>query len=85
MTHIPVTLPFACDKQTFDFILCLLQVLNYGQSIFEGMKAVRSAKDRIVLFRPEQNAARMAAGAARLSMPPPPSALFVDAIKQLVK
>ena len=60
------------------------QVLNYGQSIFEGMKAQRSAKGRIVLFRPEQNAARMAAGAIRLSMPPPPADLFVGAIEQLV-
>jgi hypothetical protein len=40
------------------------QVLNYGQSVFEGMKAQRSAKDRIVLFRPDRNAARMAAGKA---------------------
>ena len=49
------------------------------------MKAQRSAKDRIVLFRPEQNAARMAAGAARLSMPAPPANLFVSAIQQLVR
>lgn len=42
------------------------QVLNYGQSIFEGLKAQRSAKGRIVLFRPWENAARMAEG-----MPPP--------------
>ena len=38
------------------------QVLNYGQSVFEGMKAQRSARGRIVLFRPEENAARMRAG-----------------------
>ena len=38
------------------------QVLNYGQSIFEGLKAQRSAKGRIVLFRPQENAARMAQG-----------------------
>lgn len=62
-----------------------LQVLNYGQSVFEGMKAQRSAKGRIVLFRPDQNAARMADGAARLSMPAPPSKLFVDAVQQLVR
>jgi hypothetical protein len=28
-----------------------VQVLNYGQSVFEGMKAQRSAKGNIVLFR----------------------------------
>lgn len=38
------------------------QVLNYGQSVFEGMKAQCSARDRIVLFRPDRNAARMADG-----------------------
>lgn len=27
------------------------QVLNYGQSVFEGMKAQRTAKGNIVLFR----------------------------------
>jgi hypothetical protein len=47
---------------------CLLldpaaQVLNYGQSLFEGMKAQRSADGSIVLFRPQENAARMAQGA----------------------
>lgn len=40
------------------------QCLNYGQAVFEGLKAQRTAKGRIALFRPDQNAARMAAGAA---------------------
>ena len=35
-------------------------VLNYGQGVFEGTKAFHTAKDRIVLFRPEMNAQRMA-------------------------
>lgn len=38
------------------------QVLNYGQSVFEGMKAQRNAKGQILLFRPQENAARMAQG-----------------------
>ena len=38
------------------------QVLNYGQSVFEGMKAQRTAGGNIVLFRPDENAARMMAG-----------------------
>ena len=41
-----------------------LQILNYGQGLFEGMKAQRTAQGKIVLFRPEENAARMQAGAA---------------------
>ncbi|KAK9907767.1 hypothetical protein WJX75_009620 [Coccomyxa subellipsoidea] len=56
------------------------QVLNYGQSVFEGMKAQRSAKGNIVVFRPDENAARMMAGAERLSMPPPPPELFLEAV-----
>eukprot|EP00877_Chromochloris_zofingiensis_P013018 jgi/Chrzof1/7970/UNPLg00030.t1 len=60
------------------------QVLNYGQSVFEGMKAQRTAKGNIVLFRPDANAARMAAGAARLSMPPVPAQQFIDAVASTV-
>ena len=29
-------------------------VLNYGQGIFEGMKAYRTVAGRVVLFRPDQ-------------------------------
>ncbi|BDA50893.1 Branched-chain-amino-acid aminotransferase 5, chloroplastic [Coccomyxa sp. Obi] len=61
------------------------QVLNYGQSVFEGMKAQRSAKGNIVLFRPDENAARMMAGAERLSMPPPPPEVFLDAVLSTVR
>ena len=38
-------------------------VLNYGQGLFEGMKAFRTSKGRIVFFRPEENARRMQRGA----------------------
>lgn len=61
------------------------QVLNYGQAIFEGMKAQWSAKDRIVLFRPDQNAARMKAGAARLCMQEVPKDIFISAVTETVK
>ena len=39
-------------------------VINYGQGLFEGMKAYRTAAGRVVLFRPEENARRMQRGAA---------------------
>mmetsp|Transcript_8914 Transcript_8914/g.27053 ORF Transcript_8914/g.27053 Transcript_8914/m.27053 type:complete len:323 (-) Transcript_8914:282-1250(-) len=60
------------------------QVLNYGQSIFEGMKAQNSEKGRIVVFRPDKNAERFLNGAQRLSMPPVPTTQFVDAVMQTV-
>ena len=33
--------------------------LHYGQAIFEGLKAFRTADGRVVLFSPERNAERM--------------------------
>ena len=59
-------------------------VLNYGQGLFEGMKAQRAADDSIVLFRPERNAMRMQEGAKRLGIPPVPEEMFLDAVKQAV-
>ncbi|KAL6773728.1 hypothetical protein ACKKBG_A22230 [Auxenochlorella protothecoides x Auxenochlorella symbiontica] len=61
------------------------QVLNYGQAIFEGLKAQRSTRDRIVLFRPTSNAERMQAGAARMSMAAPPEDLFVRGVEAAVR
>lgn len=61
------------------------QVLNYGQAIFEGMKAQRSERGRVVLFRPEANAERMAAGAARMSMAAPSQELYVRAVEAAVR
>ena len=31
-------------------------VLNYGQGVFEGIKAFRSSRDRIIFFRLDKNA-----------------------------
>jgi branched-chain amino acid aminotransferase len=60
-------------------------VLNYGQGLFEGMKAYRTEAGRVVLFRPEENARRMQRGADRLKMPPVPESIFIDAIEQVVQ
>lgn len=59
-------------------------VLNYGQGLFEGMKAQRTEDGRIVIFRPEMNARRAQYGCERLLMPPVPTDVFVDAVKQCV-
>jgi len=60
-------------------------VLNYGQGVFEGIKAYRTSRGRIVLFRPQKNALRMAEGARRLMMPPVPTQLFMEACSMAVK
>ncbi|KAL3472879.1 aminotransferase, partial [Aspergillus californicus] len=58
----------------------LTPALNYGQQIFEGMKAFRTAQNHITLFRPHQNAARFARSAAAVAIPAIPEAIFLDAV-----
>lgn len=60
-------------------------VLQYAQTIFEGMKAYTTEKGQIVVFRPDLNASRMEDSAKRLEMPPFPQERFVDAVRQVVK
>ena len=60
-------------------------VLQYAQTVFEGMKAYTTEKGQIVEFRPDLNAERMVNSAKRLEMPPFPQDRFVDAVKQVVK
>jgi len=60
-------------------------VLHYAQEIFEGMKAYRTADGGVTLFRPLENAARLAASAERLAMPVLPDDLFMEAIESLIR
>jgi hypothetical protein len=48
------------------------------------MQAQESARGRVVIFRPDQNAARLKAGAARMSMPSVPEDQFVEAVRSTV-
>ncbi|XP_043719919.1 branched-chain amino acid aminotransferase 2, chloroplastic-like isoform X2 [Telopea speciosissima] len=59
-------------------------VLNYGQGLFEGLKAYRKQDGSILLFRPEENALRMWMGADRMCMESPSIEQFVEAIKLTV-
>lgn len=61
-----------------------LAALQYGQEIFEGLKAFRHADGSVWLFRPEMNAARFARSATRMQMPPLPEADFLDSVHQVV-
>ena len=60
-------------------------VLQYAQTVFEGLKAYTTEDGHIVTFRPDLNAARMESSAARLEMPVFPQDKFVDAVTQVVK
>ena len=59
-------------------------IFHYCQEVFEGLKAYTTHDGRIVCFRPDMNAQRMAASARRLCMPAFPEDVFVEAVKQVV-
>ncbi|MCD8300527.1 MAG: branched-chain amino acid aminotransferase [Clostridiales bacterium] len=60
-------------------------VLQYAQTVFEGLKAYETVDGRIVVFRPDLNAARLTSSAKRLEMPVYPEDKFVEAVKTVVK
>ncbi len=60
-------------------------VLQYAQTIFEGMKAYTTKEGKIVVFRPDLNASRMADSARRLEMPVFPEDKFVEAVAKTVE
>lgn len=59
-------------------------VLQYAQTVFEGLKAYTTEDGHIVTFRPDLNAERMMDSAARLEMPVFPKEKFMDAVNQVV-
>ncbi len=60
-------------------------VLQYAQTVFEGMKAYTTADGRIVTFRPDLNGERMEQSAVRLEMPVYPKEEFVKAVLKTIK
>jgi len=60
-------------------------VLNYGQGVFEGIKAYRSSKDRVIFFRLDNNAIRFYRSCKRLCIPPIQVEMFLKAIEEVVK
>ncbi|NMA61320.1 MAG: branched chain amino acid aminotransferase, partial [Firmicutes bacterium] len=60
-------------------------VFHYGQAVFEGMKAFRAPDGRVLLFRPEQNMARLNRSNARMSIPQFDEKFALRALKELVR
>ena len=60
-------------------------VLQYAQTVFEGLKAYTTEDGHIVTFRPDLNAERLEASASRLEMPVFPKERFVEAVTETVK
>ena len=59
-------------------------VLQYAQTIFEGLKAYTTEDGHIVVFRPDLNAERMIDSALRLEMPAFPKERFIEAVEKVV-
>ena len=60
-------------------------VLQYAQTIFEGLKAYQTANGDIVTFRSDLNAIRFQESAIRLGMPPISIEMFLEGVEEAVK
>ena len=70
------------DMITMSECACVLQ---YAQTCFEGMKAYTTEDGKIVCFRPDLNASRMADSCRRMKMPAFPEEKFIEAVVETVK
>ena len=78
--HDPKIMPFT------DFnISPAAMVFHYGQAIFEGLKAYKTADDKIQLFRARDNFERMNRSAKGMCIPQFDVDFVMDAMKQLIK
>lgn len=59
--------------------------LNYGTTIWEGLKCYRTKKGQAVVFRPDRNYERFAHGAEQMCLPKPSRELFLRAIQLAVQ
>ena len=59
--------------------------LHYGQEIFEGLKAYRTADGTVQLFRPDENYKRMNNSAERMVIPKIDEEFMIEATKKLVE
>lgn len=78
--HDPVIKPYGPIE-----IMPSAMVLHYAQEVFEGLKAYKTPKGDVNLFRPEENFKRMNRSNARMCIPQIDEAFMLKALKTLVK
>jgi branched-chain amino acid aminotransferase len=61
------------------------RALQYGELVFEGLKAYRIGQSQPNLFRPDANYRRMKLSAERLSMTPVPQDLFFAGLESVTR
>src|SRR5262245_25207784 len=59
--------------------------INYGQSVFEGLKAYRQPDGSVALFRVRDHALRLERSARRVALPEVSADMIVDALVQFVR
>jgi branched-chain amino acid aminotransferase len=59
--------------------------LNYGTTIWEGLKCFRKKDGTPVVFRPDRNYERFARGAEQMYLPVPSKELFMRAVQHIVQ
>ena|SRR5690554_5013999 len=62
-----------------------MNVLHYGQSVFEGMKAYYADNDTVQLFRPKDHLERLNASASRICIPTLDYDLFIRGLEELLR
>lgn len=62
-----------------------MAVLHYGQTVFEGLKAHKSASGDVLIFRPEEHARRMNVSAERVCIPTLPENVFLEGLQSLLE
>jgi len=58
--------------------------IHYGQSIFEGLKAVKNTANEALIFRPIDNWKRLNQSAERMCMPYVPEEIFMEGMSALI-
>ena len=61
------------------------QVLHYGQSVFEGMKAFKNNSNELLIFRKKENFKRLNQSAKRLSIPVIEESVFMNGLDNLLR
>lgn len=59
--------------------------LNYGTTIWEGLKCYRKADGSVAIFRPDMNFSRFSRGAGEMCLPSPSFDLFMKAIQTVIQ
>lgn len=72
------------DSINFE-ISALASALQYGQSVFEGLKAYKAKDGRVLMFRIDKNHERLLRSSERLLIPEVPKELFYKGVLETVK